>query len=323
MFLFIIGLLAGFVLLIYAADKFVIATATIARNLGVSPLIIGLTIVGFGTSAPEMLVSAIAAMEGNSGLSIGNALGSNITNIALVMGVTAIIAPITVHSKILRRELPVLFCIGLICYWLLLDGDLGTVDGITMITGLFLFLFWIIRTALTNRSQGDELLSHEVELELADGMSTKAALLWSLAGLIGLIAASQLLVWAAVGIAHFLEISDLVIGLTIVALGTSLPELAASITSILKKEDDLAIGNIIGSNIYNLLAVLSLPGLISPGNFDAEVLTRDFPVMLVLIAVLFIMGYGFKGMGKINRIEGTLLFASFCAYQFVIFSSLS
>ncbi len=323
MLLFIAGLLVGFALLIYAADRFVLGTATIARNLGVSPLIIGLTIVGFGTSAPEMLVSSIAAMEGNSGLSIGNALGSNITNIALVMGVTAIIAPITVHSKILRRELPLLFCISLICYWLMLDGELSVADGTIMITGLILFLSWIIRTALTNRDREDDLLSNEIELELADGLTTREACFWSLASLTGLVAASQLLVWAAVGIAHFFEVSDLVIGLTIVALGTSLPELAASVASIIKKEDDLAIGNIIGSNVYNLLAVLALPGLISPGTFDSEVLTRDFPVMLVLTAVLFIMGYGFKGVGRINRIEGTLLFVTFCAYQFVIFTSLS
>jgi cation:H+ antiporter len=323
MLLYIFGLIAGFALLIYAADKFVLGSARIAQNLGISPLIIGLTIVGFGTSAPEILVSGFAAWEGNPGLSIGNALGSNITNIALVLGVTALLVPIGVHSKILRRELPVLFTLSLLCFWLFLDGELSQTDGAVMLTGLFLFLAWVIRTALADKDRLDDPISEEVEQELAGHMSTNVALLWSLGGLIGLMAASRLLVWAAVEIAHLYEVSDLVIGLTIIALGTSLPELAASISSILKKEDDLAIGNIIGSNVYNLLAVLSLPALIAPGSVDPDIISRDFPFMLALTGVLFIMGYGFKKEGRINRFEGGLLFASFCGYQFLLFTTLS
>ena len=323
MLLYIVGLLAGFALLIYAADKFVLGSARIAQNLGISPLIIGLTIVGFGTSAPEMLVSGFAAWEGNPGLAIGNALGSNITNIALVLGVTALLVPIGIHSKILRRELPVLLTLSLLCYWLFLDGELSRTDGITMLTGLFLFLAWIIRTALTDKNRMDDPISEEVEHELPGHMPTKKALLWCLGGLIGLTIASRLLVWSAVEIAHLFNISDLIIGLTIIALGTSLPELAASISSIIKKEDDLAIGNIIGSNVYNLLAVLALPGLIAPGAVDPAIISRDFPVMLALTGVLFIMGYGFKRQGRINRIEGGLLFMAFCSYQFFLFSTLS
>jgi cation:H+ antiporter len=323
MLLYTIGLITGFALLIYAADKFVLGSARIAQNLGISPLIIGLTIVGFGTSAPEMLVSGFAAWEGNPGLSIGNALGSNITNIALVLGVTALLVPIGVHSKILRRELPVLFTLSLICYWLFLDGELSRVDGTIMLTLLFLFLTWVIRTALANQDRKEDPISEEIEHELAGHMATKTALMWCLGGLTGLMVASRLLVWSAVEVAHLFNVSDLVIGLTIVALGTSLPELAASITSILKKEDDLAIGNIIGSNIYNLLAVLSLPGLIHPGIVDPSIISRDFPFMLTLTGVLFIMGYGFKGEGRINRFEGGLLFTAFCGYQFLLFSTLS
>ncbi|RLA23759.1 MAG: calcium/sodium antiporter [Gammaproteobacteria bacterium] len=323
MLLYIIGLIVGFALLIYAADKFVLGSARIAQNLGISPLIIGLTIVGFGTSAPEMLVSGFAAWEGNPGLAIGNALGSNITNIALVLGVTALLVPIGVHSKILRRELPVLFALSLICYWLFLDGELSRSDGAIMLTGLFLFLGWVIRTALADKDRADDPISEEVLQELSGHMATRTALLWCLGGLIGLMVASRLLVWAAVEIAHLYEISDLIIGLTIIALGTSLPELAASISSILKKEDDLAIGNIIGSNVYNLLAVLALPGLIHPGAIDPAIISRDFPFMLALTGVLFIMGYGFKGEGRINRLEGGLLFTAFCGYQFLLFSTLS
>lgn len=323
MLLYTIGLIAGFALLIYAADKFVLGSARIAQNLGISPLIIGLTIVGFGTSAPEMLVSGFAAWEGNPGLSIGNALGSNITNIALVLGVTALLVPIGVHSKILRRELPVLFTLSLICYWLFLDGELSRIDGIVMLTLLFLFLTWVIRTALANQDKKENPISEGIEHELTGHMDTKIALMWCLGGLIGLMAASRLLVWSAVEIAHLFNVSDLVIGLTIVALGTSLPELAASIASIIKKEDDLAIGNIIGSNVYNLLAVLALPGLIHPGIVDPAIISRDFPFMLALTGVLFIMGYGFRGEGRINRFEGGLLFAAFCGYQFLLFSTLS
>ncbi len=323
MLLYTIGLIAGFALLIYAADKFVLGSARIAQNLGISPLIIGLTIVGFGTSAPEMLVSGFAAWEGNPGLSIGNALGSNITNIALVLGVTALLVPIGVHSKILRRELPVLFTLSLACYWLFLDGELSRIDGAIMLTLLFLFLAWVIRSALVAQDRKEDPISEEIEHELAGHMATKTALMWCLGGLIGLMIASRLLVWSAVEIAHLFNVSDLVIGLTIIALGTSLPELAASIASILKKEDDLAIGNIIGSNVYNLLAVLSLPGLIHPGIVDPDIISRDFPFMLALTGVLFIMGYGFKGEGRINRLEGGLLFSAFCGYQFLLFSTLS
>ncbi len=319
MSLLVFALLAGLVVLVISADQFVNGTATIAKKLGVSPLIIGLTIVGFGTSAPEILVSAIASYQGNPALAIGNAIGSNIANIGLILGCTAIIAPIAVKSQILKRELPVLMAISVVCYLLGFDG-LGMIDGVIMLTGLVLFLAWLIVTARKDKSSGS--LEHEIENELPEPMSTRKAWILFFVGLVGLLLSSKLLVWAAVNIAQHFGISDLVIGLTIVALGTSLPELAASIMSVLKKEDELALGNIIGSNVYNLLAVYSLPGLIAPGVLVDTVLTRDFPVMLILTAVIFILGYGFGGKpGRINRWEGLGLVVAYCSYQWLVCQS--
>lgn len=314
--LFVLALIMGLVILVISADQFVNGTATIAKKLGVPPLVIGLTIVGFGTSAPEILVSAISSFEGNPELAIGNALGSNIANIGLILGCTALIAPISVKSQILKRELPVLMTISVICYLLGFDG-LGEIDGLIMLTGLVLFLVWLIYTARKDRTSGS--LEHEIESELPLPMSGRKAWILFFLGLVGLLLSSKMLVWAAVNIALHFGVSDLVIGLSIVALGTSLPELAASIMSVLKKEDELALGNIIGSNVYNLLAVYSLPGLIAPGILGDSVLTRDFPVMLMLTAVIFILGYGFGGKpARINRLEGLGLVIAYCSYQWVV-----
>lgn len=317
MWIFWLSLLTGFFILVFSADRFVVGTAAIARNLGISPLIIGLTIVGFGTSAPEMLVSAVAAWNGNPGLAIGNAIGSNIANIGLILGCTAVLIPITVHSKTLKREMPVLLMTTIACYGLCWFSGLERIDGIIMLVALSLFLYWLVRTAIRNR--GSDPLETEIEQEIPKDLSNGKAILWTLAGLTGLLLSSKLLVWAAVGLAKAFGISDLVIGLTIVALGTSLPELAASISSVLKKEDDIAIGNVLGSNMYNLLAVLALPAIISPGPLAVEVLTRDFPWMIGFTAALFIIGFSVRSHGTINRIEGALLIAGYLTYQFLIF----
>ena len=283
------------------------------------PLLIGLTIVGLGTSAPEILISAIASLQGNSGLAVGNALGSNIANIALILGCTALVTPLTFASSLLKRELPILLLISVMCYLLAFDG-LSASDGILMLAVLFIFIVWLIRTARQNQSQEDA-FEQELEQELPEQMSSLKAWSFFALGLIGLLMSSRLLVWAAVNIAELFGVSDLVIGLTIVALGTSLPELAASITSVLKKEDDLAVGNVIGSNIYNLLAVYSLPGLLAPGPVAESVLTRDFPVMLGLTMVLFVLGFGFTGSGTINRLEGGGLLLAYCTYLWFVYQS--
>ncbi len=314
MLLNIIGLLAGFLFLIFSADYFVKGTAAIARNFGISPLIIGLTIVGLGTSAPEMLVAGLSSLQGNTGLATGNAIGSNIANIGLVLGTTALVAPILIKSSLLKRELPVLLAISIASYLLVIDGDLSRLDGIILLSGLAAFMYWLLRSAKQSKANNIDTLDVEFSDEIPSDLSSTRAFFYFLAGLAGLIASSKLLVWAAVNMAVAFGVSDLVIGLTIVAIGTSLPELAASITSVLKKEPDLAIGNIIGSNAFNLLAVFCLPGLIHPGTVDNLLVSRDFPIMLGFTLLLFFSAYSFNGQPTISRLKGGLFMLFFISY---------
>ena len=314
MLLFSVALLAGFFFLIFSADFFIKGTSAIARNLGVPPLIIGLTIVGLGTSAPEMLVAGVASFQGNNGLATGNAIGSNIANIGLVLGSTALVAPILIKSSLLKRELPILLSISIISYLLVIDGDLSRIDGIILITGLAAFLYWLLRSAQQNKRQKADPLATEFDDEIPTDLNNIAAFSYAISGLIGLVVSSKLLVWAAVNIATSFGVSDLVIGLTIIAIGTSLPELAASIMSVVRKEPDLAVGNIIGSNAFNLLAVLCLPGLIQPGTVDPQLVSRDFPIMLGFTLLLFFFSYNFKGEPKINRLKGAAFVIFFAAY---------
>jgi cation:H+ antiporter len=311
--LFITAIIAGFAILIWGADRFVDGAANIATNFGVSPLIVGLTIVGFGTSAPEMLVSALAAWDGAPALGIGNALGSNITNVGLVLGVTAIITPLVVHSDTLRREFPMLGMVMLLAFALMWDGTLSRLDGIILFSGFLLTLAGMARLAMQS-SKADP-LGVEFEQEYAEpSMSTSKSIIFFIIGLVALLIGSKALVWGATGIAHMLGVSDLIIGLTIVAIGTSLPELAASIASVLKNEHDIAVGNVLGSNIFNLLAVLAMPGLIAPSLLDAQLLTRDFSVMLALTLVLYFFAR-FCAKGRIGRGVGALLLLSYIGYN--------
>lgn len=307
-------IIIGFIVLVWGADRFVMGAAALARNLGVAPLLIGLTIVGFGTSAPEIMVSGMAALQGNPGLAIGNAIGSNIANIALILGTTALLAPLLVRSTILRQEYPLLLGVSTVVYLLLLDGELSLADSLVMLLGLLGCLLWLVRIGV-RRANNHDPLAEGAEAEIPKNMGTLAASLWFVAGLALLVASSRMLVWGAVEVATALGVSDLVIGLTIVAIGTSLPELATSIMSALKNQHDMAVGNIIGSNIYNLLAVLPVPGLVAPTLITGDVLLRDFPIMLGLTLVLLVMGIGRSGNGRINRIEGGILLACFIAYQ--------
>lgn len=311
----VMAIIIGFGVLVWGAERFVHGASAIAQNFGVSPLIIGLTVVGIGTSAPEILISVIAAYQGNPALAVGNALGSNIANIALVLGITAIVMPLIVKSETLRREYPIMFIVMLVSLVLVMDNHLGRMDGIILISGLFAMLFWMVQQG---KKQKRDPLEKEFEQEIPD-ISTQKAFLWFAVGLVLLIASSRGLVWGSVNIAKAAGISDLVIGLTIVAIGTSLPELAASVMSALKKEPDIAIGNIIGSNMFNLLVVFGIPGLMSPHVVDSAVLDRDFPFMIGLSIALFIMAYGFKGEGRINRYEGSLLLVGYVAYMIVLY----
>jgi len=327
-FVEILSVLAGFGLLIWGSDKFVDGAAGMARTLAVSPLIIGLVIVGFGTSAPEMLVAGIAGYNGNTGLAIGNALGSNITNIALVLGATALMVPLTVHSKLLQREFPALFLIMVLVVILLWDGHLGTVDGFILLGGLLTFILWMIhlgkKSQVENKNAPHDPMQDEFEEELPDKLPIKKALLLLTLGLITLLVGAKLVVWGSVEIAHAFGISDLIIGLTIVAIGTSLPELATTITSAKKGEHDIAIGNIIGSNMFNLLGVLGIPGIIHAADFTSDVMTRDIPVMVLLTIALYLMAKGWAGKaGQITRIEGAGLLIAYFAYLGSLFVMMS
>ncbi len=317
MFILIIAVIAGLVLLTYGADRFVAGAAALAGNLGVSPLIIGLTILGFGTSAPEMLVAAVAALDGSPEMAIGNALGSNITNMALVLGATVVICPLAVHSGILRREYPLMLAAMLLALGLMWDGYLGRMDALVMLVVMTVMVLMLVRIAMQQRNS-DPLL-RELEQELPGVMSTGRALIWLGLGLSLLLGGSHLLVWGAERIALALGISELVIGLTVVAIGTSLPELAASVVSAVRGEPDMAMGNIIGSNIFNSLAVLAMPGLIAPAGFHASVLGRDFPLMLALGILLYVLGMRACGRGRIQRWQGLLLLLVFAGYEYLIY----
>lgn len=306
------AIIVGLAVLVWSADKFVDGAAATAKHLGMPALLIGMVIIGFGTSAPEMTVSAFAALEGNPALALGNAYGSNILNIVLILGVTATISAIAVHSDIIRREMPILLAVTVLSGFLIWDGEISRADAIILLVVFFGIVGWSIYSAMRNRQDA---LSAEVEEELASHpMSLKTALVWLAVGLVLLIISSRVLVWGAVEIAHALGVSDLIIGLTIVALGTSLPELASSIAAARKGESDLALGNIVGSNLFNTLAVVGIAGAIAPIAVADEVLTRDFPVMLAVTVGLFMMAYGFRKPRHLTRWEGILMLSVYVAY---------
>ncbi|KKC99650.1 MULTISPECIES: calcium/sodium antiporter [Photobacterium] len=317
-----LALLLGFALLVWSADKFVDGAAASAGHFGMPPLLIGMIIVGFGTSAPEMVVSAMASIDGKPDLALGNALGSNIVNIGLILGITAIIAPIAVQSNIIRKELPLLILIGILAGILLWDGELTRVEAIVLLIGFFGLIGWSIYSAL--KGKGDA-LEAETESELKEhAMPLKNAMMWLLIGLVLLVVSSRILVWGAVTIAQSLGVSDLIIGLTIVALGTSLPELAASVAAARKGEHDIAIGNVVGSNMFNILAVIGIAGVISPiSGIGVEVFARDWTVMMGLTVALVVMCMGFRGPGRINRFEGLLLLIAIVAYNLFLFSTVA
>ena len=316
MLLPIAAVIFGIILLVISADKFVDGAASVAKRLGLPPLLIGMLVIGFGSSMPEMVISALSASQGNTGLALGNAFGSNITNIALILGLTAALSPVRVESTVLRRELPLLAAVTLATAALLYnDSILSRLDG-GLLIGLFaLIMAWSIYAGLKNK---DDKLGAEVAHELEQPMAMSRALIYVGLGLTVLVISSRILVWGGVEIAQSLGISDLIIGLTIVAVGTSLPELASSIAAVRKNEHDLALGNIIGSNLFNSSLVVGITASITPAVLEPGLLSRDIPVMVVLTAALFIMGYSFKrqGPGIISRAEGGLLLLGYIAYNF-------
>ena len=307
----------GLAALTAGADRFVTGASAIARNFGVPPMIIGLTIVGFGTSAPELLVSAQSALADSTGIAIGNVVGSNIANIALVLGVAALLTPIDVKSATLRREFPLLLAVTLMASVLLADGALERFDAVLLLVVFGVLFVLVLRTAAAARDV-DPLIEAYTS-ELPERMNNTRALMWLALGLLGLLLGAKAVVWGASGIARAFGVSDLVIGLTVVAIGTSLPELAAAVASGIKRESDIAIGNVIGSNMFNLLPVLAVAGVIAPGPVDASLLTRDLPIMAGLTVTLLVMAYGFGGPGRITRLEGACLLSAFLAYQLLLY----
>ncbi|MDN2482150.1 calcium/sodium antiporter [Vibrio agarivorans] len=305
-------LVLGLIFLVWSADKLVFGAAALARNVGISPLVIGMTILAMGSSAPEMMVSATAALEGKTDTAVGNVIGSNIANIALILGITAMIKPLSISSAVLKRELPLMIVVTLICGALVWDGYLGFHEGVILVVLFALFILAMLYISKKEQSKGDALLE-EQESEVPEGVSNGKAAMWVVIGLIILPLAADTLVNSAVTIATYFGMSDLVIGLTIIAVGTSLPELAASLAGVMKGEDDMAVGNIIGSNVFNILAVMGIPGLLNPSMVSELVMGRDYWVMLAVSLLLVAMALGKSR--SINRTEGVILFSLFIGYQ--------
>lgn len=308
-----LAVLVGLVLLVWSADRFVDGAAATARFLGMPALLIGMLVVGFGTSAPEIAVSVLASIEGNPGIALGNAYGSNIVNIGLVLGITALVVPVLVESQILKKELPILVGVTVLSLALLFDGDLSRIDGVVLLAAFVGLVGWSVGAALKGRKDA---LAEEVERELGEHpMPISKAVFWLVAGLVLLVGSSRLLVWGAVEVATSLGLSDLIIGLTVVAIGTSLPELASSIAATRKGEQDIAIGNVIGSNLFNTLAVVGLAGVIRPTPVGAEVLWRDMSVMFGLTVVLAAAAWGYRNKSLITRAKGAVFLGVYVAYS--------
>ncbi len=305
-------IIAGLAMLIWGADRFVHGASAAARNFGVAPILIGLTIVAFATSAPEILVSAVAAGRGEGGLALGNAIGSNICNIGLVLGAVAMVRSIELRSATLRREMSALLAVSLLTVSLFLDSYLSRVDGLVMLTGLVIVMIWLAKLGM--KSSANDPLKDDYEAEIPLNVSTKMAVVWFLVGLSALLLGAELLVDGAINVATEFGISDVVIGITLVALGTSLPELAVSLISAMKKEFGLAIGNIVGSNIFNLLAVIGVAAAIDPHNLAPSVLSLHVFVMVAFTLVLFAMTYDYDGKSELSRVEGGALFSAYIAY---------
>ncbi|RUO61879.1 calcium/sodium antiporter [Pseudidiomarina insulisalsae] len=312
MLLAVVAVILGLALLVWSADRFVDGAAATANHLGMPPLLIGMVIIGFGTSAPEMVVSALASLQGNPGLALGNAFGSNITNIALVLGITAVLAPIAVSSQVLRREMPLLLAVTILMAWPLYDLTVTAVEAWMLLAIFSLYIGWSIYQGMRSK---DDVLASEFDQEIKEHqMPLGKSLFWLVVGLVLLVISSRVLVWGAVDIATALGVSDLVIGLTVVAIGTSLPELASAIAAVRKNEHDLAVGNVIGSNMFNSLAVVGIAGVIEPIGLEPLVLNRDWLTMTVLTFLLAIFSFRLRRPTRLNRIQGLILLLCYTGY---------
>lgn len=321
MLLPILAILTGLALLVWSADRFVDGASSTAAHFSMPPLLVGMVVVGFGTSAPEMVVSTNAALQGNPGLALGNGWGSNIANIALILGITALVSPIDVHSLILRKELPILLAITLLSGALVWDGTLSRWDA-ALLLGVFVGLMsWSIYAGL--HGAGDALGVETADELREHSMSLARSLMWVVVGLGVLVGSSRLLVWGAVSVAQSLGVSDMVIGLTVLAVGTSLPELASCVAATRRGDHDIALGNVLGSNLFNTLAVVGIAGVIAPVDIAPEVFSRDLLVMAGFTLLLFVMSWGFRGQpGRISRFEGGTLLVLYLSYTAMLMQAM-
>lgn len=299
----------GFAGLIWGADKFVYGASAFARNVGIPPLVIGLTIVAFGTSAPEIFSSAASALEGEPELAIGNAIGSNIFNVGVALAVALIIKPLTPPPSLLHQELPALMLVSVTCVVLMLDYQLLAMDALVLIALITFFIYRLFRSRKQSATPSED------EDEIPVDVSTPKAAFWLVFGLLLLIFSAEYLVESAISVADYLGVSSGIIGLTLVAFGTSLPELAATVTCALRGHHALALGNIIGSNILNILAVLPFPGLLAPGEFNPQLLQRDISAMMILTVLLVLFCYpAIRQRKPIGRLAGVLFLLIYCAW---------
>ncbi len=309
-----IALIVGLALLVWSSDIFIDGSASTANHLSISPLVIGVVVLGFGTSMPEVVVATLASLDNSPGLAVGNAIGSNIANIGLVLGITAIISPVLVKSTLIKRELPVLLAISVGAYLLLLDGHLDFIDGLILVSALVIVMAWMIKVNKEVDPQDPIASETSQAVDTMPDLPLSKAVLMMISGLIILMLSAKLMVWGAVEIAHYFEVPEVVIGLTIIAIGTSLPELAAAITAARKNEADLMIGNIVGSNLFNILAVLAVPALLAPSVLENSVLSEDIPVMLAFTLAMLLLAIPRKGQAVISTPKGVLLTLGFIAY---------
>ena len=314
MLLEILAVVVGIIILILSADKFVEGAAEVASYFGMPPLLIGMVVVGFGTSAPELLVSTLASLEGKPALALGNAYGSNISNIGLILGISALVAPIAVRSKVLKKEVPLLLFISILSGFFIYDGTISRLDGAALLFIFFAIMGWTIFEGV---KKGPDSLSSQVMDELVENrMPISKSVILLLGGLLFLVASSRLLVWGAVGVATRLGVSELIIGLTIVAIGTSLPELASSVMAVRKGESDIALGNVLGSNLFNTLAVVGIAGSITPFSVAPEVLYRDVLAMNIFTILIFALSYKRKRAQRLSRLSGAFLLLCYAGYNF-------
>ena len=311
-----IALIFGIAALVWSAGRFVDGASGLATRLGMPPLLVGMIVVGFGTSMPELMVSAIASFNGSSGIALGNAFGSNIANIALILGVSGLVSPVFVARSTLMRELPILSAITVLALWLMRDNHVSRIDALVF---LAVFAVWLCNDIIRAMRRRTGNLAKAVESP-AKPMSLGKALIWLAVGLAGLAISSRAIVWGAVEYAEFFGVSDLMIGLTVIAVGTSLPELASSVVAARRGEHELALGNVIGSNIFNTLAVVGLAGAIKPISADPLVFRRDIPISLALTLALFVLGFNYRktGDGRIGRMAASLLLAAYVAYTVIL-----